>query len=187
MKFEEDGERIEDLRLILSRVAYAATLFDDDGISLRFMNRPSPGQPLPQLDNITNESQITQLIGQRGQEGAIKFQGLTPLGTQLQEQVLEPLVLSRARARALRKPVLIITITDGQPAGESRSTLRDKIQYTMDQFRSTPELGRKPVAFQFAQVGNDQAARNFLAELDADPAVGPLIDCTSSEYKVCTR
>lgn len=45
MVFEERGERIDDLKLILGRVAEVATLFDDDGILVRFMNRHSP--PLP--------------------------------------------------------------------------------------------------------------------------------------------
>ena len=34
MQFEEKGERIKDLQLILQRVAFAATLFDDDGIDI---------------------------------------------------------------------------------------------------------------------------------------------------------
>jgi hypothetical protein len=38
MAFEENGERIEDLKLILSKVAFAASLFDQDGIEVRFMN-----------------------------------------------------------------------------------------------------------------------------------------------------
>ena len=38
MAFEESGERIKDLRLILERVVSVTTLFDEDGISLRFMN-----------------------------------------------------------------------------------------------------------------------------------------------------
>merc|ERR1711939_252523 len=37
MQFEENGERIDDLKLILSRVAYATSLFDEDGIQVRFM------------------------------------------------------------------------------------------------------------------------------------------------------
>lgn len=39
MVFEERGERIDDLKLILSKVSEVATLFDDDGILVRFMNR----------------------------------------------------------------------------------------------------------------------------------------------------
>lgn len=176
MKFEENGERIEDLRLVLSRVAYAATLFDDDGISLRFMNRPPGGGP--QLDEIRNEQQITNLIGQRGQEGQIKFQGLTPLGTQLREQVVDPLIVRKPGG--LKKPVLVITITDGQPAGEPRGTLKQTIQYTLGEMARYPQYGRKPVSFMFAQVGNDRAAQDFLAELDVDPSVGKNVDCVSN-------
>lgn len=45
MRFEESGERINDLKLILSRAAYAASLFDTDGISVRFMNWQNPKVP----------------------------------------------------------------------------------------------------------------------------------------------
>lgn len=38
MAFEEDGSRIDDLKLILERAAYAASLFDADGIQVRFLN-----------------------------------------------------------------------------------------------------------------------------------------------------
>lgn len=37
MAFEENGERIDDLKMVLSRVAFAASLFDADGIQVRFL------------------------------------------------------------------------------------------------------------------------------------------------------
>ncbi len=64
MQFEEEGSRIKDLRLILERVSFAATLFDADGISLRFMNtdlsgmRDQQGRPLQ--DGVSNEAQMEQ-------------------------------------------------------------------------------------------------------------------------------
>ncbi len=44
----------------------------------------------------------------------IKFTGTTPLGTSLDRKVLQPLVLGPARSQQLRKPVLVIAITDGE-------------------------------------------------------------------------
>ena len=38
MAFEEGGERINDLKLMVGRVADVSTMFDDDGILVRFMN-----------------------------------------------------------------------------------------------------------------------------------------------------
>ncbi|KAL7009951.1 hypothetical protein EMMF5_000860 [Cystobasidiomycetes sp. EMM_F5] len=101
MRFEEQGSRIDDLKLILNRVAFATSLFDHDGISVRFMNSQERG------DNITNEQQASQLI-QR-----IQYGGLTPLGTSMDQKILGPMVIQPARNNQLRKPVLIITVTDG--------------------------------------------------------------------------
>jgi hypothetical protein len=42
------------------------------------------------------------------------FAGLTPLGTSLDQKILQPLLLGPARSNALQKPLLVIAITDGQ-------------------------------------------------------------------------
>ena len=168
MQFEENGERIKDLRLILERVAFAATLFDADGISVRFMNTNLP----PNLqDGVATEAHIDNVM--RG----VQFKGLTPMGTSLRKKVIDE-VIGKARANQLRKPVLVITVTDGQPAGEPQDAVFDTIR---DAVKSLPPGA---IAFEFAQVGNDQSARQFLGKLDEDPQVGALIDCTSS--KSCT-
>lgn len=97
MAFEENGERIKDLKVILQKVAFAATLFDQDGISLRFMNNDFS------QNNIRTEAQVNQIVDQ------ISFRGLTPMGTALKQKVLDPLVIGPARANQLAKPVLVIT------------------------------------------------------------------------------
>ncbi|KAM5497755.1 hypothetical protein McaMca56_004145 [Microsporum canis] len=168
MQFEENGERIKDLKLIISRVTFATSLFDDDGIQVRFMNSNEQG------NNIRNEGQVEALM-QR-----MQFKGLTPMGTSLKNKVLEPLVLSPARAGQLRKPVLVITVTDGQPAGEAQGAVFDAIRSATQELQSNPRYGRGAVSFQFAQVGNDLKAREFLSKLDEEPGIGELVDCTSN-------
>lgn len=182
MQFEEEGSRIKDLRLILERVSFAATLFDADGISLRFMNtdlstaRDQQGRPLQ--DGVASEQQIEQVM--RG----VQFKGLTPMGTSLRKKVIDEIVLSKAAQGQLRKPVLVIAITDGQPAGEPQNAVFDTIRYAFDTLQQRyPQYGRGGVAFEFAQVGNDEAARKFLGKLDEDPQVGPMVDCTSSKLQ----
>lgn len=177
MQFEEDGERIKDLKLILQRVAFAATLFDDDGISIRFMNSQPP---LQLLNNVRNEQQIEQLMA------SVQFKGLTPMGTQLREKVLNEIV-GQARSGQLRKPALVITITDGQPAGEPQNAVFDAIKWVSSEFSRMPQYGTGTVQFQFAQVGNDEKAREFLGKLDSDPMVGSLVDCTSSKRRLIAK
>ncbi|KAJ3171806.1 hypothetical protein HDU87_008274 [Geranomyces variabilis] len=162
----ENGERIDDLNLIVSKVAEIASLFDQDGISVRFMNSDAQG------NNITSEAQASQLVRN------VKYMGTTPLGTKLDAKVIQPMVLAPARAGSLPKPVLVIVITDGEPVGETRSHINNVITAAKQALGST-RYGPSAVAFQFAQVGKDTAAQKFLADLDNDPVIGKMIDCTS--------
>ncbi|KAI9803175.1 MAG: hypothetical protein M1825_001966 [Sarcosagium campestre] len=168
MLFEEDGERIKDLKLILSRVAFATSLFDTDGVAVRFMNSPLTE------DHLRTEEQVESLVSR------VQFSGLTPMGTSLRNKVLEPLVVAPARAGQLRKPVLVITITDGQPAGEPQNAVFEAIRFASAELSRLPQYGQGAISFQFAQVGNDLKAREFLGKLDSEPGIGNLVDCTSN-------
>lgn len=172
MAFEEDGKRIEDLKAVLSRLLFAVMLFDDDGISVRCMNT----SPSVRLDNIKSEQEVEMLVSN------IPFSGTTPLGTELGEKVLEPMVIAKAFANNLQKPVMIITITDGQPTAERKGdrALHDAVRSASSKLAGT-RYGAGAASFQFAQVGNDGAATRFLQKLDKDPQIGHLIDCTSSK------
>lgn len=166
MAFEEQGSRIDDLKLILSRVAFATSLFDQDGIQVRFLNNRIEG------NNITSEQAALNLVQQ------VKFSGLTPLGTSLDRKILQPLVLGPARAGALQKPVVIVVITDGTPAGDQISP-EDAILRADAELKRT-RYGPDAVSYQFAQVGTDLKAQRYLEQLDNDPRIGGLIDCTSN-------
>jgi len=174
MSFEENGERIKDLQLIMQRVSFAATLFDEDGIEVRFMN--DDDVPLNMLSGIRSEQQVEQLLANK------RYKGLTPFGTQLKRKVIDPILVNKLRSGQMQKPLLIICITDGQPAGENANELTETVRYALDNARRS-NYGPGAVAFQFAQVGNDQKATEFLAKLDNDPMVGREVDCTSSMYQ----
>lgn len=170
MAFEQGGERIDDLKLILERVAFATALFDDDGVQIRFMNSTLQG------NGIRNAQQAKDLVGQ------VKFSGMTPMGRELQNKILGPLVIQAARNGQLQKPVLVITITDGAPTGESHTDVGRIMKAASDELQRT-KYGKGALAFQFAQVGDDLKARDFLGKLDEDPSIGDIIDCTSN-YEV---
>jgi hypothetical protein len=101
------------------------------------------------------------------------------MGTQLKNKILDPLVVQKARANQLRKPVLVITITDGQPAGEASGAVFDAIKFASNELSRSP-YGKGAISFQFAQVGNDLKAREFLGKLDNEPGIGELVDSTSN-------
>ncbi len=168
MEFEEDGKRIEELRLVLNYVVSITKLFDSDGLTVRFMNDSQKS-----LENVKDEDTINRVLGQPG-----LFNGTTPLGTELRRQVINQIVTD-ARSNRLAKRVLVITITDGIPVGEHKSALNDAILYATSEVAKT-KYGPGAVSFQFAQVGEDKKAQEFLANLDNDPQIGQFIDCTSN-------
>lgn len=165
MRAEENGERIDDLKLILERAAGVSTLFDDDGISVRFMNSQCEG------NGIRSAHEAQQLLQQ------VRFSGITPLATSLDRKVLQPMVMGPARNRQLQKPVLVLVITDGEPVGEPKDLIRQVIVGSTNQAAQMGFPGA--VRFQFCQVGKDMKAQRFLGELDSDPVVGSKIDAIS--------
>lgn len=171
IRYTESEDRLGELKRVLTLITSATTKFDQNGVSIRFMNSHE------QSDHVRSVSDVDALLSR------VQFSGLTPLGTNLKYKVLEPLVVSPVRANRLEKPVLVIIITDGRPAGEDQKAVANAVEYVVDEV-SRSQYGRGAIAFQFCQVGSDVQARQFLSELDEDPKVGSLVDCTSSKFLI---
>lgn len=165
MERMEGGQRVEQLRHMLSQIAFCASLLDDDGIDIEFINAPFSGK------GIRTEREVHDLLFR------VQYKYNTRLGTQLRAKILDPFVRAAQRGQ-LRKPLVVITITDGEPQGEPRTTIFDVILRTDRELRKT-RYGRDAISYQFAQVGNDRQAQDFLSELDEDRRIGDLVDCTS--------
>ena len=92
MQFEEGGERIRDLQFILRTVASVSTMFNEDGVQLRFMNANYDPR---MLDGIQSEQHIEQLMR------TVSFKGLTPMGTAPRQKVIDGIVIPKIQARRL--------------------------------------------------------------------------------------
>lgn len=136
----ENGERINDVSAIVSKVAGACSLFDDDGIEIRFLNSSAQGNHL-------ESEQMAQDYIRRA-----TFKGVTPLGTALDQKILQPMLVRPAQARQLRKPLLVVVVTDGAPQGEAPNALEAAITNARNALINSP-YGPDAVSYQFAQVG----------------------------------
>lgn len=165
MERMEGGQRVQQLHNILSQIAFCTALLDDDGIDIEFINAPFNGK------NIRNADQVHDLLFR------VQYKYNTRLGTQMRAKILDPFVRDAQRGQ-LKKPLVLITITDGEPQGEPRNMIYDVILKADKELRKT-RYGRDAISYQFAQVGNDRQAQDFLGELDEDRRIGDLVDCTS--------
>jgi len=100
----------------------------------------------------------------------VNFNGMTPLGTNLNQKIIQPFLMGGINNRNLQKPILVIIITDGEPTGEPQSTVAQVIKNAKNMSMNSP-YGPGAIAFEFAQVGKDQAAQAFLGQLDKDPGM----------------
>jgi uncharacterized protein YegL len=166
MRMEQGGRRIEEMKNILSKITSIATLFDDDGIQVTFMN-----SILTQA-GVKTESDVIKLVNQ------VDFNGYTPIGTHLKDKVFKPLIKEPAKQKKLKKPVLIIVITDGEPNGEPYTTINKVLDKAHKDLKKTI-YGVGAMAVQIVQVGNDTKAQEFLNKLDNDSVIGKIVDVTS--------
>jgi len=171
-QWNQSTEKTDDLKLILSRVVDITSLFDDDGLSIRFFNSSY------EFDNITNEQEALNALAK------VHYNGGTPLGRNLLSRILEPFVYAKARKNQFTKPLMIYIITDGVP--DNKQEVKDNI-YKCKQWLEQTSYGKSAVNIMFAQVGNSQSAAQYLkVELDNDKDIRDEVDSTGNfemEYK----
>ncbi|KAF8248704.1 hypothetical protein K440DRAFT_642123 [Wilcoxina mikolae CBS 423.85] len=152
MKTEEKGSRKKALEKTLKIVSWVYTLARPDGIvAIKYLNAK-------QGESDVMPGHVKKIIKEH------KFQGWTRIGTKMKNKVFDNFVKPD-----MKKPLLVITITDGDVFGEKKGVLVSVIdKYTKS---------RPAVAFQFARVGNDEGAAKLLQDLNDDHKIGYLIDC----------
>lgn len=179
MKTEEPKEdnltRWQLLKEVTKTLAFWATLMDADGVVVRFLNSSHEG------NGISASSEVEGIFRK------VQPSGSTPLGSQLRNKILNQFVYGLMDKRDLQRPVLVITMTDGEP--DSKPDVVNAITECLRKARAS-HYGEHAVAFSFAQIGCAPQAADWLGEIDKDQTIGHLIDCTSeyhAEKDECER
>lgn len=173
---EDNLTRWDILKIVVKTIGFFATLMDSDGIDIRFLNSNLEGNGVGTLQEVED-------LFRR-----VSPSGGTPIGEVLDRKILQGLVLpflNGSGGQKLNKPVITITITDGEPSN------RDAVVNTIlkcKQLCANSRYGPNAMLFSFAQVGRDAEAAKFLNFIDTHNLVGDVIDCTSEfsmEQKEC--
>lgn len=179
MAFEENGERINALKFYTENIAATAILFSSGDIKVRFMNDRTLQND--DLNHIRSMDHLRDVLNR------ISYAGLTPIGTKLRELVLTPFISTAVRSRTLRRPLLILCVTDGQPAGEEYNVLSDVLKetyalctapITVPMGSNAKPYGRGAVAYSFLKVGSDPKAADFLRGIDRDMRKYGVVSCS---------
>ncbi|KAI5794236.1 hypothetical protein FPQ18DRAFT_330453 [Pyronema domesticum] len=160
MVTEEEGKRLSALETTLEIVAQVYTLTREDGIgTIDFLNEPDGFADVV-------DTEIAEIIKDHS------YSGWTRIGTELEAKILNELVTDD-----MKKPLLVLVITDGDIEGERDGVIASVIgKCIKDQQTKFPNHAAHAVAFQFAKVGNDIGAENLLEAIDNHKVIGDYVD-----------
>jgi hypothetical protein len=97
-------DRLGVLKDTLQRVTKFATILQPKGISLRFLNYSNDGD----LNELKEEKDIMSIVN------SVNVSNGTPLGEMLNTKIVQPMIIDKAVAGCLEKPVIVVIITDGE-------------------------------------------------------------------------
>ncbi|KID85680.1 transcription factor RfeF [Metarhizium guizhouense ARSEF 977] len=170
------------LKGTLIRLAKIASLLTPLGISVRFLNHT--GENTNSLDGLLTINEIEQ------QFSKVWFIGFSRLGTALNEKVVQPLIIRKAEAHTLRRPVITMVITDGQPSGEDSDTFKNCIR-TCKHSPALQSYGPGAAVFLVTQIGNSNKANQFLRGLEDDETIKDFVCCSKEaldpQEELCRR
>ena len=165
--------RYEYLIELVTRIARIATkIVPDDmaGVDLRFINDDS--------ESTLSAGQIQEVMRR------LQPEGYTPIGTNLREKILKPLVYNiidkpktSNNPNPFKRPLLVCIITDGCPTDEAPNRFRDEI-ITCKQKLEAKGYDPTSVIFCINQVGTDHSAEEFLDALRDEKEIEEVIYCT---------
>jgi hypothetical protein len=125
--------RFSTLKTIVRRIALICSAYNASGITIRFINAQNDAG----FNGIRTEEQVETCLD------TVDLAKGTPLGTRLFEKVVHPLIVQKAQRGELRRPVVVSVVTDGEPTGEHKDTLKRTILATKNELEklSTPGGG----------------------------------------------
>ncbi|KAI9861884.1 MAG: hypothetical protein M1813_004952 [Trichoglossum hirsutum] len=159
----------------IRQVATFATVLEPSGITVRFVNHDEDST----FDNMVDVGDIIAKVRK------VDFRGDTKLGTMLDRKVVQPMIIQRAKERTLKKPVIVVIITDGEPS-ENPQIIGDTI-YDCKTNGEVKAYGDAAVVFLVSQVGNSENATAFLRELEADRKVKGMVYCSTDKLDDLSR
>ncbi|EJP62289.1 Ankyrin repeat-containing protein [Beauveria bassiana ARSEF 2860] len=157
MRRNTQWENQKSLALSIARTV-TRILPDGEGVALRFINHRINEAPSLDLEGVARVLQ------------SVEPRGATPIGTSLQDCILEPLVFQPLASGKLSRPLLVSIFTDGIPHSENKNTLASVI-INCGKILVKNNYPLNYVNFLIGQIGSSVNVHEFLGTLRENPDV----------------
>ncbi|GLA39964.1 hypothetical protein AnigIFM63309_007568 [Aspergillus niger] len=164
------------LKKTLRHLVTISSLLLPKGITIRFLNTNNDGKDL--YENITEGYQVDRIFQDAKFIDFISLWNGPEIGDIVNQDIIHPMIIRKARAGELRRPVITIMLTDADiPPGQGRETLTSSIR-TCKEAKELEKYGDKAALFVLSRVGNSTTGEEFASELENDTSINDMLHCS---------
>ncbi|OJJ77942.1 hypothetical protein ASPBRDRAFT_71223 [Aspergillus brasiliensis CBS 101740] len=165
------------MRRTLRHLVTIASLLLPKGITIQFLNTNKDGKYL--YENITDGYQVDNIFQNARFLGIRRVWNTPGLGDVLDQDIIHPMILRKAKARVLKRPVISIMLTDADiPSAQGRETLKSSIR-SCKKAKDLEKYGDKATLFLLSRVGNSRRGKEFVSELEKDSSINDVLHCST--------
>ncbi|PYH98228.1 hypothetical protein BO71DRAFT_345548 [Aspergillus ellipticus CBS 707.79] len=160
----------------LRHLVTISSLLLPKGITIQFLNANNDGRDV--YHDITDGSQVDKIFQTVELLKVKNLWGSSGLGEVVNKKVLHPMIIRKAQAKELKRPVITIMISDAKPSSRKDGEM---VKSTIRSCKESPELndyGERAALFLLSRVGNSKAGEKFLNELQGDDSINDILHCS---------
>ncbi|RDH36193.1 hypothetical protein BDQ94DRAFT_167814 [Aspergillus welwitschiae] len=161
------------MKKTLRHLVTISSLLLPKGITIRFLNTNHDGKDL--YENITEGYQVDKICQNAKY---FRFRNGPELGDFVNEDIIHPMIMRKARAGELKRPVITIMLTDADiPSAQGRETFKSCIR-SCKKAADLQKYGDKAALFVLSRVGNSRRGKEFVSELETDTSINDMLHCS---------
>ncbi|GAQ42393.1 hypothetical protein AtubIFM54640_007768 [Aspergillus tubingensis] len=163
------------MKKTLRHLVTVSSLLLPKGITIRFLNTNNDGKDL--YENITEGYEVDKIFQDATFLGIKRLWNGPELGDIVNQDIIHPMIIRKARAGELKRPVITIMLTDADIPPQGRETLKSGIRSC----KNAPDLekyGDKAALFVLSRVGNNKRGKEFVSQLEKDTSINDMLHCS---------
>ncbi|GLA81317.1 hypothetical protein AtubIFM56815_004961 [Aspergillus tubingensis] len=167
----------EAMQRTLRELVKISSLLLPKGITIQFLNTNGDKKDL--YENIDTGDKVDNIFKDARFLAIKRVVWRSPeIGDVVNRDVVHPMIIRKARAGELKRPVITIMLTDAEiRSAQGRETLKSTIRSC----KNAPDLkeyGDKAALFVLSRVGNNKRGKEFVSQLEKDSSINDMLHCS---------
>ncbi|OJZ91010.1 hypothetical protein ASPFODRAFT_203478 [Aspergillus luchuensis CBS 106.47] len=168
----------EAMQRTLRELVKISSLLLPKGITIQFLNTNGDKKNL--YENINTGDKVDNIFKDANFLDIKRVVWSSPeIGDVVNRDIVHPMIIRKARAGELKRPVITIMLTDAKiRSAQGQETLKSTIRSC----KNAPDLkeyGDKAALFVLSRVGDSKKGKDFASELERDSSINDILHCSA--------